>query len=113
MSPRFLPTLVRRQRASLKATLLAPPLDVLDARIDARVLAMVDAGWLGEVAALLARGVSPELEPLRTIGYRELADVVQGRLSLDEAVPLVQTRTRQYARRQLRYFRSRFSFSGQ
>ena len=94
-------------------TLLAPPLDVLDRRIDARVGAMVEAGWVGEVAGLLGRGVSPTLEPLRTIGYREMADVVQGRLSLAEAVELIQTRTRQYARRQLRYFRSRFGFGGQ
>ena len=94
-------------------TLLAPPLDVLDARIDVRVLAMIEAGWVDEVTALLARGVSPELEPLRTIGYREITDVVRGRVSIEEAVLLVQTRTRQYARRQLRYFRSAGFFEEQ
>lgn len=86
-------------------TLLAPPLAVLDARIDTRVVEMVEAGWADEVRALLDAGVSPELEPLRTIGYREMTAYVQGETTMERATEDVQRRTRQYARRQLTYFR--------
>lgn len=92
--------------------LLAPPLEVLDERINRRVEAMVDDGWLDEVQALLRDGVSPQLEPLRTIGYREMADVAQGLTTLDDAVPRIQQRTRQYARRQLTFFRGRTFLTG-
>lgn len=93
--------------------LLAPPLDVLDERINRRVVQMVEAGWLGEVETLLRDGVSPLLEPLRTIGYREMTAVALGETTLEEAVPRIQLRTRQYARRQLTFFRGRTFDSGQ
>ena len=106
----------QRQRSApafaYEVELLAPPLDVMDERINRRVEAMVDAGWLDEVVGLLREGVSPLLEPLRTIGYREMADVALGQTTLPEAVSRIQLRTRQYARRQLTFFRGR-SFLGE
>ncbi len=74
-------------------------------RINRQVLQMLDRGWLEEVQQLLAAGVSPEAHPMQGVGYRQLVQVVAGELTLDEAVTIVQQRTRQFARRQLTWFR--------
>ena len=77
----------------------------LYARIDRRVPAMIEAGWLAEVEGLLAGGLSPDAHPMQGIGYRELVQVVQGKMTLDEALRIIQQRTRRFARRQLTWFR--------
>ncbi len=74
-------------------------------RIDRRVLEMIDQGWLDEVRQLLAAGVAPDAHPMQGVGYRELMQVIEGNLSLDEAVTIIQQRTRNFARRQLTWFR--------
>jgi tRNA dimethylallyltransferase len=74
----------------------------LAARIEQRVHAMVDAGLVDEVAQLLARGMSPTAR--QALGYKELIDHIDGRLTLDAAVELIVVRTRQFAVRQLRWF---------
>jgi len=66
---------------------------------------MVAQGWLEEVRTLLQR-YSPEIKPLQALGYRHLAAVVQGDLTLAEAVELTRTETRRYAKRQLTWFRA-------
>ncbi|MBK9517080.1 MAG: tRNA (adenosine(37)-N6)-dimethylallyltransferase MiaA [Anaeromyxobacter sp.] len=83
---------------------LAPPREVLRARIDARVEAIFQEGLLEEARALLARLGSP-LPARLPIGYAEAAEVVEGRLPLDEAVRRVQAAHRQYARRQVVWLR--------
>jgi len=84
---------------------LAPPRAQLYARIDARVEAMLRAGWLEEVKALLSRGVPATAKPFEFIGYAELRDHLEGRLSLEEAVKQIQQATRRYAKRQITWFR--------
>ncbi len=91
---------------------LQRPRSELYARIDRRVLAMLAAGWLAEVEGLLAPpgagvagGISPEAHPMQGIGYRELVQVVQDTMTLDEAIPVIQQRTRNFARRQLTWLR--------
>ncbi len=74
-------------------------------RINRRVLAMLEAGWLAEVEGLLAGGLSPEAHPMQGIGYRELVQVVQDTMTLKDAIPIIQQRTRRFARRQLTWFR--------
>lgn len=74
-------------------------------RINRRVLEMLDRGWLEEVQQLLEAGVSPDARPMQGVGYRQLVQVVEGELTLDEAVAIIQQRTRQFARRQLTWFR--------
>jgi tRNA dimethylallyltransferase len=54
---------------------------------------------------LLAKGYSPRLKSLQTIGYRECIQYLQGEISLDEALSLIQRATRHYAKRQLTWFR--------
>jgi len=81
------------------------PLAVLDQRIEARVTAMIDAGWLEEVARL--RGEYPAADMRRLgHGYPELAAHLEGRLSLADARASTVRQVRQYARRQLTWFRA-------
>ncbi|MDA1348830.1 MAG: tRNA (adenosine(37)-N6)-dimethylallyltransferase MiaA [Chloroflexi bacterium] len=74
-------------------------------RIDTRVDAMMEAGWPSEVEALLARGYGPELSSMSSVGYAELARLLQGELSLDEAVQKIKYRTHRFARSQYAWFR--------
>jgi tRNA dimethylallyltransferase len=79
--------------------------DVLAARIARRVEQMMADGLLAEVEALANREGGLSRTAAQALGYRELLDHLAGRSSLDEAVALVVTRTRQYAVRQERWFR--------
>ena len=73
-------------------------------RINRKTLEMMDQGWIDEVRKLLAR--YPEnLKPFQSIGYREIIQFLRGELESSDLVPLIQQRTRQYAKRQLTWFR--------
>lgn len=76
----------------------------LYARIDRRVEAMFAAGFTAEVAALKQR-CDFRAPAFAAIGYRETAAMLEGRLPRAEALALIKRRTRQYARRQLTWFR--------
>jgi tRNA dimethylallyltransferase len=76
-------------------------------RIDARVNTMMDDGQLDEVYRLMQQGFDPEENPLRTIGYSELAPVLRGEARLEDAVALIQRNSRRYAKRQLTWLRGR------
>jgi len=80
--------------------------DTLNQRIDRRFEAMVAGGALDEVAALLARGLSPTLPVMRAIGVPELARHLTGEAGIDEAIAAGQLATRQYAKRQRTWFRN-------
>ena len=84
---------------------LSPPRAQLYARINARTEAMLCAGWLEEVKALLARGVPTTAKPFEFIGYSELREHLEGRLSREQAVTQTQQATRRYAKRQMTWFR--------
>lgn len=77
------------------------PREVLRARIDSRVEQMLREGLLDEVRQLLPLR---RLQPLRTVGYAELFDYLDGSRSLPDAVAAVKTHTWQYAKKQLSYF---------
>lgn len=72
----------------------------LDARIDARVHRMVDAGYADEVRRLLDAGYARTLKPMQSLGYRHLCDHLLDGLPLDEAVRRTQRDTRRFARKQ-------------
>jgi tRNA dimethylallyltransferase len=74
--------------------------------IDSRSRRMFESGLVEETRALLDWGVSEEAKPLGTLGYKQAAAVVAGRVSLEEAIRECQLRTRQYAKRQLTWFRA-------
>jgi tRNA dimethylallyltransferase len=74
-------------------------------RIDARAAALFEAGLPTEVQALLAAGYSPASRALTSHGYAEAVNYLAGVLTLGEAVAITARRTRQYAKRQLTWFR--------
>ena len=80
--------------------------EVLYARIDARVDAMLEAGLLGEVENLLAAGLREALTASQAIGYKELVPVLEEGADLDLAVAAIKQATRRYAKRQLTWFRA-------
>lgn len=78
------------------------PREALIRRIDVRVDEMMQAGLLDEAKALYPHR---SLNALQTVGYRELFDHLEGICSLEEAVERIKISTRQYAKRQLTWFR--------
>ena len=88
---------------------LEPPRDLLYARCDTRLEAMMAAGVLDEVAALAARGLDPTLPALKAVGYPELSAHLAGDLSLAEALALAQQATRRYAKRQSTWMRGQMA----
>jgi tRNA dimethylallyltransferase len=85
---------------------LAPPdRSLLYARIDARVDAMLAAGWADEVRRLRAAGYGPGLRSQQAIGYAELHAWLDGTLAEAEAIRLIKRNSRRYARRQLSWYR--------
>jgi tRNA dimethylallyltransferase len=87
------------------AVLLLPPREPLYAACDARFLAMMEAGAEGEARALLARGLAPDLPPMKAVGVRELGELIAGRLDREAAISAAQRATRRYAKRQYTWFR--------
>jgi tRNA dimethylallyltransferase len=85
--------------------LLLPERASHGARIDARFDAMLAAGALEEVRALLDLGLSRELPIMRAHGVPRFAAHLQGKISIDEAVAGGKSDTRQYAKRQLTWLR--------
>jgi tRNA dimethylallyltransferase len=84
---------------------LQPPREALYQRIQARTEAMLRAGWLEEVQRLLASGLPENAKPFDFIGYRELRAHLRGETTLEAARSAIQQGTRQYAKRQLTWFR--------
>jgi len=87
------------------ALTLLPPRDVLHAACDRRFLAMIEAGALDEVRALVARRLDPALPAMKALGVPALAAHLRGELSLGAAIARAQAATRQYAKRQVTWFR--------
>lgn len=82
------------------------PRDELYCRIDARIDAMMQMGWLDEVKRLLQLPKPLSKEAAQAAGYRELAEHLCGSYTLEEAIAATKTRSRQLAKRQLTWFRS-------
>lgn len=74
-------------------------------RIDARVLKMIEAGFADEVKALADRH-GWDLPLMRTLGYAEIGAAIRGEMSEAEAIALMAQHTRNYAKRQLTWFRA-------
>lgn len=78
---------------------------MLQQRIDTRVEAMFAAGLVGEVKALLAEGLRENEVALQALGYRQIVNHLDGGPSLKETKELVKLRTRQFAKRQMTWFK--------
>ncbi len=84
---------------------LLPPREPLYAACDARCRHMLEAGALEEVRALLALHLDPDLPAMKAVGVRELAACIAGETKRPEALAKFQQVTRNYAKRQLTWFR--------
>lgn len=84
---------------------LSLPRQVLYERIEKRIDAMIESGWIDEVQQLLQDGVLPEAQAMKAIGYKELVLYLDGQLSLEAASELIKKRTRHFAKRQMTWFK--------
>jgi tRNA dimethylallyltransferase len=78
------------------------PKEELHRNINSRVDGMIAAGLLEEVKKLLP---FKHLNALQTVGYTEIFDHLEGKISLDDAIGLIKKNTRQYAKRQMTWFK--------
>lgn len=92
---------VRRRDFEIVKIGLTRPREELYSRINARVLAMMEAGLESEARSLVR---FRDLPALRTVGYREMFDHFDGKISLEKAVELIQRNTRHYAKRQMTWW---------
>jgi len=79
--------------------------DDLHARINARVDAMFARGLVEETRTLLQHGLAENKTAMQAIGYRQVVEYLRDERSLTETIELVKSRTRQFAKRQLTWFR--------
>ena len=75
-------------------------------RINERSVAMVDGGLTEETENLLKSGYSPDLKPMKAIGYKHIVRYLNGDWSIAETINNLQRDTRRYAKRQLTWFRA-------
>lgn len=74
-------------------------------RINARIGEMFQIGLVDEVRGILERGYGPDCKGLGTIGYKEVIEYLNGTCTLSEAISRIQQGNRNYAKRQLTWFR--------
>jgi tRNA dimethylallyltransferase len=91
-------------RYAFRLYVLEPPREALYRAINARTEAMFAGGLVEETRALLARGYA-DAAPMRSVGYVQARAVVEGRMTLQEALQDTAQETRRYAKRQLTWFR--------
>jgi tRNA dimethylallyltransferase len=85
--------------------LLTPPREELYARCDRRLEAMLDEGALDEVRRLNAMGLAADLPATRALGVKEFSGYLAGNMALEQALADAQQATRNYAKRQMTWFR--------
>jgi tRNA dimethylallyltransferase len=74
-------------------------------RINTRVETMFARGLVAETERLLKLGLEKNLTAMQAIGYRQVVEYLKGERTLPETIELVKSRTRQYSKRQLSWFR--------
>jgi tRNA dimethylallyltransferase len=94
---------VKRPSAGLIG--LTRPMSELVPRIHERVEEMFRGGLVAETESLLAQGLAENPTAMQALGYRQVVEHLRGERSLAETIELVKIRTRQFAKRQLTWFR--------
>jgi tRNA dimethylallyltransferase len=84
---------------------LNPDRAALNERLDARVVRMFNDGLIEEIERLLKQGATGAEKPFESLGYKQALLHLRGELSLNDAIASTQLETRQYAKRQLTWFR--------
>ncbi len=80
--------------------------EILYERINLRSIRMFESGLVDETRKLLKNGYSPDLKPMKSIGYRHAIDYLENRMSYNESIELLQRDTRRYAKRQITWFKA-------
>ena len=83
-----------------------PDRSLLHQRINRRFEAMFDEGAVAEVEALLRLGLSPEMPAMKAIGVSQIAAMLRGEMTPEQVVEQASAATRQYAKRQMTWFRN-------
>ncbi|MBL8920722.1 MAG: tRNA (adenosine(37)-N6)-dimethylallyltransferase MiaA [Myxococcaceae bacterium] len=91
-------------RYPFRLWVLDPPREPLYAAINARAKAMFDAGLVEETRALIAKGYR-EAAPMGAVGYAQALQVIDGAMTVEQAIADVAQKTRHYAKRQWTWFR--------
>ena len=78
---------------------------ILYDRIDRRVDIMMEQGLVEEVKGLQAQGCTRQMVAMQGLGYKEILDYLDGKMTLDEAVYIIKRDTRHFAKRQMTWFR--------
>jgi len=84
---------------------LNPDRKLLYARINQRVLDMVNDGLIDEVKTLFDKGYSADLNALNTVGYKEIIAYLNNEITKETAISEIQKNTRRFAKRQMTWFR--------
>ena len=92
--------------AAARKIVIEPDRPWLGARIASRFQTMMKEGAIDEVKSLLSLNLSSDLPAMRAIGVREIAEVLAGRSEVEKATELATIATRQYAKRQMTWFRN-------
>lgn len=79
--------------------------DELADRINSRVDRMIKAGLIEEVRGLRDMGYSPDLNSMKSIGYMEINEFLDSRRDLDSSIENIKLNTRQYAKKQMTWFK--------
>ncbi|AFH49199.1 tRNA dimethylallyltransferase [Ignavibacterium album JCM 16511] len=74
--------------------------------IEQRVDEMISGGLVDEVKEILRLGYSKEINSLNTVGYKEIIDFIENKITFEQAVYLIKRNTRRYAKRQMTWFKS-------
>lgn len=101
------PMVQKLPEAEFLTIALLPEKKTLDVRCDFRFDQMLADGAIEEVKYLISRDLSPELPAMRAKGVPELVAAISGLISFEEAAELSKLHTRQYAKRQLTWFRNK------
>lgn len=105
MSQTVSPSQGKTRFPTLKIGLTMRDRHLLYERIGRRVDRMLELGLVEEVKTLLAKGIRGDLISMQGIGYKEIIEYLQGRVSLEEATEAIKRGSRRYAKRQLSWFR--------
>jgi tRNA dimethylallyltransferase len=88
---------------------LRPDRTALYERLDVRCRSMFECGLLQEGRHILELPFSPTVKPFESHGYKQALQIIQGELSVEQAIELAQRNTRRYAKRQITWFRQESS----
>jgi tRNA dimethylallyltransferase len=95
---------------SVESHLLMPEREKLYENCDRRFVAMIERGAIDEVKNLLQRNLNPELPAMKILGMREITAYLKGEINLNDATIKGQQATRNYAKRQMTWFRNQWKY---